>query len=906
MFSGQRSLRTKIIWLALVPTAIVLIAVSGVTYFVYKRVSQQLIQERYAYLAMEAATRLGENLEVYERLLAELAQEEDIRSLDTGRQRLVLERWGNRLYPFDGGIVIANAKGVIMWSQPLRFDWIGHDLSDTLYFVELQHGAAVVYSGLMSDRALFGQDMTLVGVPFLDSDGQPGGMVAGVFQMNYPQLSPIYAEMLKVGVSQQRYAYLVDAEGRVLFHPDASQVGTDLSYLYAVKRALYGRGGAAIIERRPGEALIVGYAPVPGAGWALLVQEDWNQAMSPIRRFTQLLLASLLVSLLIPLVFVYLGIQRMTRPITALAEGAERLANGDFTHIVSVNTGDELQRLAHQFNMMSRRLAASYATLEYKVEERTRELSTLNAIAATVSRTLDLQRILDSALAQTTEAMGVRTGGLYLLEENSRRLYLAAQTGLGPDVMPETATCPVDAEFPGGVLQSKIPLVLTDASALSRLQALTSGEAPVRSLAAVSLPAKGGVLGVLFVASPSYREFTPHEIGLLTSIGQQIGVAVENARLFAREQTRVRQLQVINEINRRITQILSLHELLPYVAQALQEAFDYYCVRILLREEEGQELVLRAVAGDSAACMPLSSRFSALEGEMGRVVAAGERVLSIEPRDRAGEAAGGILVPIKIAARVIGILEIRTHDLAACAAVDLDALQTFADQVAVAIENARLYERSRDLATVEERNRLARELHDSVTQSLFSIVLNAEAANALLTKDVDRTRQIIERLQEVAQDALAEMRSLIYELRPPHLGEEDLDSALQRYADIVQRRYQLPVTLHLAGETPLPRDLEQTLYRIAQEALANVIKHAQARHAEIALVRDHHEVSLTIRDDGVGFDPASLAHDSHAFGLVSMRDRTELLGGIFDVTAKPGEGTCVHVRIPLQGMTPRE
>mgnify|MGYP005836641035 CR=1 FL=1 len=899
-------MRTKIIWLALVPTAIVLVAVSGLTYLTYKRVSQQLIQERYAYLAMEAATRLSENLKVYEGLLAELAQEEDIRSLDTGRQRLVLERWGNRLYPFDGGVVIANARGIIIWSQPLRFDWIGHDLSDTLYFAEIEQGAAVVYSGLMSERALFGQDMTLVGVPFLDSDGQMGGMVAGVFQMNYPQLSPIYAEMLKVGVSQQRYGYLVDANSRVLFHPDASQVGTDLSYLYAVKRALYGREGAAVVERRPGEVLIVGYAPVPGAGWALLVQEDWNQAMSPIRRFTQLLLASLLVSLLIPLMFVYLGIQRMTRPITALAEGAERLANGDFTHIVSVNSGDELQRLAHQFNMMSRRLAASYATLEHKVEERTRELSTLNAIAATVSRSLDLPEVLDNALTQTTEAMGVRVGGMYLLEERTQRLHLAAQTGLDPGLAAEIATCPVDADFPGGVLQSEMPLVLTDASTMPRLQALASGVAPVRSLAAVPLPAKSGVLGVLFVASPSYREFTSHEMGLLVAIGQQIGVAVENARLFTREQTRARQLQIINEINRRITQILSLHELLPYVTQALQEAFDYYCVRILLREEDGQDLMLRAVAGNVAACVPLSSRFPALDGEMGRVIATGELLVSADPLDgaTAATATGGILVPIKIAARVIGVLEIRTRDLAACAAVDLNALQTFADQVAVAIENARLYEQSRDLAIVEERNRLARELHDSVTQSLFSIVLNAEAANALLARDVDRARQTIERLQEVAQDALAEMRSLIYELRPPHLGEEDLESALQRYADIVQRRYQIPITMRLTGETPLPRDLEQSLYRIAQEALANVIKHAQAKHVEIALGRDQHEVSLMIRDDGVGFDPTSLAHDSHAFGLISMRDRTELLGGIFEVTARPGEGTCVHVRIPLQGTLP--
>ena len=230
---------------------------------------------------------------------------------------------------------------------------------------------------------------------------------------------------------------------------------------------------------------------------------------------------------------------------------------------------------------------------------------------------------------------------------------------------------------------------------------------------------------------------------------------------------------------------------------------------------------------------------------------------------------------------------------------DQHLISMLAAHAAIAIENVRLFERSRELSVIEERNRLARDLHDSVTQTIFSVVLTSEAAATLLERDPAGAKAQLAKLQELARDALQEMRSLVFELRPAELAADGLVATLRKHIDVVRRVRHARIELRVKGERRLPAASESELFRIAQEALNNALKHARADSIEISLDLAGGRARLAVRDDGVGFDPKSPAVRSKRLGLTSMRERTEGLGGSFSVESRPGGGTTIRAEVPL-------
>ncbi|HVN54791.1 MAG TPA: sensor histidine kinase [Anaerolineaceae bacterium] len=203
-----------------------------------------------------------------------------------------------------------------------------------------------------------------------------------------------------------------------------------------------------------------------------------------------------------------------------------------------------------------------------------------------------------------------------------------------------------------------------------------------------------------------------------------------------------------------------------------------------------------------------------------------------------------------------------------------------------------------ELAAAQERNRLARELHDSVTQTIFSLTLTAQAARILLDRDPGRVAGQLDHLQALAQSALAEMRSLIQQLRPHTIAEEGLAAALRRHAAERQKKDGLQVDLSIRGETRLPAEVEEGLYRVIQEALNNVVKHAQTGRAAVTVCLDENPATVLVEDSGKGFDPAQARRlDAQHFGLSSMAERVEVLGGKLIVDSKPGAGTRIRVEV---------
>jgi signal transduction histidine kinase len=241
-------------------------------------------------------------------------------------------------------------------------------------------------------------------------------------------------------------------------------------------------------------------------------------------------------------------------------------------------------------------------------------------------------------------------------------------------------------------------------------------------------------------------------------------------------------------------------------------------------------------------------------------------------------------------------------DVRRTGSAEVRLFQSFANILALAVYNTQLVAQTSKLATVEERARLARELHDSVTQSLFSLNLTLKAARRSIDSNPARADTLLDNVQELAQGALAEMRALIFELRPQALANEGLVSALQKHADSVRARSGLQVHLDTKGDRRLPLDYEEALYQIAREALHNVVKHAQATQAWVSLDLAGPEVVLSVRDDGKGFDPEEVLNDggSH-IGTSTMRERAETIGGALEIRSCPGCGTEVVVRSSVPG-----
>jgi signal transduction histidine kinase len=257
-------------------------------------------------------------------------------------------------------------------------------------------------------------------------------------------------------------------------------------------------------------------------------------------------------------------------------------------------------------------------------------------------------------------------------------------------------------------------------------------------------------------------------------------------------------------------------------------------------------------------------------------------------------------VPLKVKERIIGILRVDHEKPHQFNQQDAQLVLAFANQAAVAIENARLYERAQTLAALEERQRLARELHDSVSQALYGIALGARTARTLVDRPETEKEQLggpLDYVLSLAEAGLAEMRALIFELRPESLESEGLVAALNKRAEAMSARHQINVKLDLCQEPAIPLRMKESLYRVAQEALNNVVKHAQATQVDLRLLCDNGTLRLEVIDNGAGFD-SHREFPGH-LGLHTMRERIEGLGGELEIESAPMAGTRVLANVPI-------
>jgi signal transduction histidine kinase len=382
-------------------------------------------------------------------------------------------------------------------------------------------------------------------------------------------------------------------------------------------------------------------------------------------------------------------------------------------------------------------------------------------------------------------------------------------------------------------------------------------------------------------------------------------------------QERTRELQALMRVSANLTAQLDLEPLLQLIIEEIRSLADYGRASIYLAQ--GEALLLLASRSRQAIDPPPTS-YSMAATDMGPLwqqVARRQPVIiddmhtdiefvgplrKILGNERFESAVRNVhaqlVVPLALKDRVIGMITLTHEQPAYYTRHHADLLSAIGIQAAIAIENARLFEQAQELAATNERQRLARELHDSVSQALYGIVLGARTARTLLETSPEKAMEPLDYVLSLAAAGQAEMRALLFELRPESLEMEGLIVALEKQIAATSARYALTIASDLGTEPELGLPEKEAFYRICQEALHNIVKHARAENATVRLSLSDGALSLEIRDDGVGFD-TSASHPGH-MGLISMSERASAIGGKMLLDSTPGQGSMVTLRLQLQ------
>jgi signal transduction histidine kinase len=547
-------------------------------------------------------------------------------------------------------------------------------------------------------------------------------------------------------------------------------------------------------------------------------------------------------------------------------------------------------------------------------------------IALTSELSLDavLRRLVETAASLT----GARYAALGVIDRSGTGLERFIPVGVSDDVVEEIGELPVGRGILGVLIREAKPLRLRDLHDDPRSVGFPPGHPPMRTFLGVPILLRGVAYGNLYLTEKEGgQEFADKDEEVVALLAAQAAVAIENARLYESATKWLRQLETMTEVGNALAGELELPRLLRLIAGRLQELVGARLVLIALPTPDG-DLRIEASAGHDQVGELVGVRLSRQGTKTGRVLerGQGERVDSLvdDPEvdhtvaRRFASLTGlpvpstGMFLPLIVRGRTIGVIAI--HDKIApdqpadlrFSGEDMRLAETFAARAAVAVDLSQRVERDvlrRVVAAQElERKRLARELHDETGQALTSILLGLRTVEE--TGSEDARRAALASLREMAVATLQDVRRLAVELRPKALDDFGLVPAIQRLTEGFREQTAIQIDFEARLADRLPGELETSLYRIVQEALTNVVKHARARHVSVLLTRKDSRVAVVIEDDGRGFAP-ELATDE-GLGLIGMRERLALLDGVLTVESSPGAGTTLVAEVPIWPLFPTE
>ncbi len=521
-------------------------------------------------------------------------------------------------------------------------------------------------------------------------------------------------------------------------------------------------------------------------------------------------------------------------------------------------------------------------------------------LASELSLPIVLQRLVDLA-AQVTDA---RYGALGVVGDGDELVEFIT-TGISAKQRRDIGPLPKGRGVLGLLVHEPKPVRIKNIADHPRSVGFPTNHPPMRSFLGAPVQAMGRVFGNIYLAEKrSGQEFSAEDEESLTVLATQAGVAIANAWLYAEIRSRERWLDALRDLTNRILAGTEPASLLELIAEHARDLASADAASIVSLSSTPGELVVAAAVGSRSSEMrgktlPANGSISGEVMRSGRPLAFAD--VSADPRAyqpvvRLGRHGPALFVALRVPGGATGTLMVtrvkgglpfdqRTREL----------IETFADQASVAIEYGRAQAELRRLGLMEERERIAKELHDGIIQSLFAVGMGLQAT-ALVAGSVETGRRIegaVEELDRVIRD----LRNYIFGLRPGILADRQLDQALRLLGDEMEGRSNASV------EVEVDRALAATLssrsaeiVQLTREALSNAARHAQATRTTVTLSRDGSSALLTIEDDGIGFDPG---HGSVGNGLRNMRERAMALGGTLEVSSRPGGGTRLHITFPI-------
>jgi two-component system, NarL family, sensor histidine kinase DevS len=520
---------------------------------------------------------------------------------------------------------------------------------------------------------------------------------------------------------------------------------------------------------------------------------------------------------------------------------------------------------------------------------------------------LSLDAVLHRLIEAAAELTGARYAALGVIDPEGSGLERFVTHGIDAATAAEIGDPPLGRGILGALVRDARPLRLADLTADPRAVGFPSGHPPMHTFLGVPIAVRGVAYGNLYLAEKADdREFTDEDEELVTLLAAQAGIAIENVRLYEAATRWSAQLESLNEIGNALATETDLAALLELVSRRLRELLDARIVLVLLPERDDR---LRVAAAAGEAESMVGDLLERRGSKSGRVLDArrSERVDSLlddpevdQPALRPFGVRTGLWVPLLVHGRPIGVLA--AHDKLSVddgrfRDDDLRLAETFAARAAIAVDLSGRVARDalrRVVAGQElERRRLARELHDETGQALTSILLGLRSLEDFV--DGDDERAAVAEIRRLAVETLQDVRRLAVELRPKALDDFGLEAALERLTDNFAAQTGLTVDfVARLGAQQLPPEVATALYRIVQEGLTNVAKHAEARTVSVLLTGENGRVALVIEDDGRGFDPQDPAD---GFGLQGMRERVALLGGSLQIESRAGAGTTLAVEV---------
>jgi signal transduction histidine kinase len=529
-------------------------------------------------------------------------------------------------------------------------------------------------------------------------------------------------------------------------------------------------------------------------------------------------------------------------------------------------------------------------------------------VALTSELSLDalLQRVVEIA-AELTEA---RYAALGVIDPTGTELERFVTTGIDPQTHAAIGDLPRGRGILGALIRDAAVLRLHDLSDDPRSVGFPANHPPMRTFLGVPVLLRGVAYGNLYLTEKAGgADFTREDEEIVQLLAGQAAVAIENARLYESATRWSQQLESLIEVGTALARETELPSLLDLIARRLRELIGARLVLIALPTEDGTLRVESADGEDAAEFVGM--RLDRQSSKSGRVLDRGrsERLDSLldDPevdRDFARPMGmrAALFVPLLVGNRPIGVIQ-ALDKLAADRRFtndDLRLAETFAAQAGIAVDTTARVAQDALRRAVEgqelERRRLARELHDETGQALTSILLGLRALEE--AKNREGTKAAVRALRELVVATLQDVRRLAVELRPTALDDFGLTAALERLADNFSEQSGIAIELEAGlGHERLPSDIETVLYRLVQEALTNVVKHAHAQHVSIVVRRKEGVVTAVIEDDGRGFEDGK---GEGGLGLVGMRERVALVNGRFRIESAANAGTTLLVEVPVR------